>query len=179
MMGGQLLNSSILDQFINSHEQSYEEFLSTFTYLLEEEERKTIHGSKVDSLRKIFYTSELPNRNKRDGSCGRSKKVGVSLLTQLPNENKPVMNKSWKAGSPDGTNLKLSERVKVDKAVYLEDTDTDEETYSGSLLLPGEVEQTVTYCTPFFDKPMQLKSRTLSVPQPSDSKTQEGLKVCI
>ncbi|XP_065539556.1 intraflagellar transport-associated protein isoform X3 [Lathamus discolor] len=151
MMGGQLLNSSILDQFINSHEQSYEEFLSTFTYLLEEEERKTIHGSKVDSLRKIFYTSELPNRNKRDGSCGRSKKVGVSLLTQLPNENK------------------------VDKAVYLEDTDTDEETYSGSLLLPGEVEQTVTYCTPFFDKPMQLKSRTLSVPQPSDSKTQELL----
>lgn len=33
-MGEQLLNNSILDQFINSHEQSYEEFLNTFTYLL-------------------------------------------------------------------------------------------------------------------------------------------------
>ncbi|XP_030906221.1 intraflagellar transport-associated protein isoform X2 [Melopsittacus undulatus] len=153
MMGEQLWNSSssILDQFINSHEQSYEEFLNTFTYLLKEEERKTIHGSKVDSLRKIFNTSELPNRNKWDGSHGRSKKIGVSLLTQLPSENK------------------------VDKAIYLEDTNTDEEMFSGSLLLPGEVEQTVTYCTPFFDKPMQLKSKTLSVTQPSDSKTQELL----
>lgn len=82
-----LLNSSILDQFINSHEQSYEEFLNTFTYLLKEEERKTIHGSKADSLRKIFCTSELPNRNKQDGSPGRSKKIGVSLPPQLPNEN--------------------------------------------------------------------------------------------
>ncbi|XP_030906222.1 intraflagellar transport-associated protein isoform X3 [Melopsittacus undulatus] len=140
-----------------------------------EEERKTIHGSKVDSLRKIFNTSELPNRNKWDGSHGRSKKIGVSLLTQLPSENKPVMNKSWKAGGSEENSLRLSERVKVDKAIYLEDTNTDEEMFSGSLLLPGEVEQTVTYCTPFFDKPMQLKSKTLSVTQPSDSKTQELL----
>uniref|UniRef100_A0A672UXW1 Uncharacterized protein n=1 Tax=Strigops habroptila TaxID=2489341 RepID=A0A672UXW1_STRHB len=36
MMGEQLLNSSILDQFINSHEQSYEEFLNTFTHLLKD-----------------------------------------------------------------------------------------------------------------------------------------------
>lgn len=34
IMGEQLLKNSILDQFINSHEQSYEEFLNTFTYLL-------------------------------------------------------------------------------------------------------------------------------------------------
>lgn len=33
-MEEQLINNCILDQFINSHEQSYEEFLSTFTYLL-------------------------------------------------------------------------------------------------------------------------------------------------
>ncbi|XP_009695363.1 PREDICTED: uncharacterized protein C11orf74 homolog, partial [Cariama cristata] len=46
---------------------------------------------------------------------------------------------------------------------------------TGSLVLPGEVEQTVTYCTPFFDKPVQPKFRTLSVPQPLDSKAQELL----
>ncbi|KAM6132970.1 intraflagellar transport-associated protein isoform 2-T2 [Phoenicopterus ruber ruber] len=174
-MGEQLLNNSILDQFINSHEQSYEEFINTFTYLLKEEERKTIPGSKVDSLRKTFSTSELSYRNKQDGSPGRSKEMLVSLPPQMPNENETVMNESWKAGGSDGNDLSLSERVKVDKDLDLEDIDTDEETCTGSLVLPGEVEQTVTYCTPFFDKPIQLKFRTLSVPQPSDSKAQELL----
>ncbi|KAM6394141.1 intraflagellar transport-associated protein isoform 4-T8 [Pluvialis apricaria] len=151
-MGEQLLNNSILNQFINSHEQSYEEFLNTFTYLLKEEEGKTIQGSKVDSLRKTFSTSELSNRNKQYGSPGRSKEMWVCLPPQIPNENE------------------------VDKYLDLEDIDTDEETCSaGALVLPGEVEQTVTCCTSFFDKPVQLKFRTLSVPQPLDSEAQELL----
>ncbi|XP_075610860.1 intraflagellar transport-associated protein isoform X2 [Balearica regulorum gibbericeps] len=178
-MGEQLLNKSILDQFINSHEQSYEEFLNTFTYLLKEEEGKTIQGNKVDSLRKTFSTSELSNRNKQDGSPGRSKEMWVSLPPQMPNVNETVMNESWKAGGSDGNDLSLSERVKVDKYLGLEDTDMDEETCSGSLVLPGEAEETVTYCTPFFDKPIHLKFRTLSVPQPSDSKAQEVLDINI
>ncbi|XP_074440395.1 intraflagellar transport-associated protein isoform X3 [Larus michahellis] len=150
-MGEQLLNNSILDQFINSHEQSYEEFLNTFTYLLKEEEGKTIQGSKVDSLRKTFSTSELSNRNKQDGSPGRSKEMCVSLPPQMSNDNE------------------------VDKYLDLEDVDTDEETCCGSFVLPGEVEQTVTYCAPFFDKPIQLKLKTLPVPQPSDNKAQQLL----
>ncbi|KAM9555548.1 LOW QUALITY PROTEIN: intraflagellar transport-associated protein [Guaruba guarouba] len=179
MMGEQLLNSSIFDQFINSHEQSYEEFLNTLTYLFKEEERKTIHGNKVDSLRKISSTSKLPNRNKWDGSRGRSMKR-VFLLTQLPNENKTVMNRSWKAGGPDENNLRLSESVKVRfslfffKAGKIFIRDFFFFYSTGSLLLPGEVEQTVTYCTSVFDKPIQLKSRTLSVPS-HWSKTQELL----
>ncbi|XP_009645849.1 intraflagellar transport-associated protein [Egretta garzetta] len=176
-MGEQLLNNSILDQFINSHEQSYEEFLNTFTYLLKEEEGKTIQGSKMDSLRKTFSASELPNRNKQHGSHGRSKEMWVSPPPQMQNGNETVTNESLKAGGSDGNDLSLSERVKVDKSLDLEDIDTDEETCSaGSLVLPGEVEQTVTYCTPFFDKPIQQKFRTLSVPQPSDRKAQELLE---
>ncbi|KAF1491965.1 UNVERIFIED_CONTAM: hypothetical protein FQV15_0008975, partial [Eudyptes pachyrhynchus] len=173
IMGEQLLKNSILDEFINSHEQSYEEFLNTFTYLLKEEEGKTIQGSKVDSLRKTFSTSELSNRNKQDGSPGRSKETWVSLPPQMPNENETVMNESWKAGGSDGNDLSLSERVKVrfsliffKLAIFYS---------AGSLVLPGEVEQTVNDRTPFFDKPIQLKFRTLSVPQPSDSKAQELL----
>ncbi|XP_074765469.1 intraflagellar transport-associated protein isoform X3 [Athene noctua] len=175
-MGEQLLNNSILDQFINSHEQSYEEFLNTFTYLLKEEAGKTIPGSKVDSLRKTYSTSELPNRNKQDVSPGRSKEIWVSHPSQMPNENETGANGSWKAGHSDGNDVSLSERVKVDKYLDLEDTDTDEETCSaGSLVLPGEVEQPVNYCVSSFDKPTQLKFRPLSVPQPSDSKAQELL----
>ncbi|XP_072720928.1 intraflagellar transport-associated protein isoform X1 [Ciconia boyciana] len=143
---------------------------------LKEEEGKTIQESKVISLRKTFSTSELSNRNKQDGSPGRSKGMWLSLPPQMPNENETVMNESWKAGGCSGNDLSLSERVKVDKYLDLADIDTDEETCSaGSLILPGEVEQTVTYYTPFFDKPVQLKFSTLSVPQPSDSKAQELL----
>ncbi|XP_005046979.1 PREDICTED: uncharacterized protein C11orf74 homolog isoform X2 [Ficedula albicollis] len=176
IMGEQLLKNSILDQFINSHEQSYEEFLNTFTYLLKEKEEKTIQGSKVDSLRKECSTIELPNRNKQDGSPERSEEMWASFPPRMPNENETVMNESSTAGASDGSNLGLSERLKVDEYLHLEDVDTDEETCSaGSLVLPGEVEETVTCCTPFFDKPVQPKFRALSVPQPSDSKAQELL----
>ncbi|XP_068873237.1 intraflagellar transport-associated protein isoform X4 [Aphelocoma coerulescens] len=131
IMGEQLLKNSILDQFINSHEQSYEEFLNTFTYLLEEKEGKKIQGSKVDSLRKTCSTSELPNRNKQDGSPERSKEMWVSFPPEMPNENETVMSESSTAGVSDRNNLSLSERVKVDKYLNLEDVDTDEETCSG------------------------------------------------
>ncbi|XP_017937502.1 protein C11orf74 homolog [Manacus vitellinus] len=173
-MGEQLLENSILDQFINSHEQSHEEFLNTFTCLLKEKEEKTIQGNQVDYLRKIFFTSELSDRNKQNGSPERSKEMWVSLPSQMPNEDKKMMNERWKAGRSEGKILSLSERV--DKYLDWEDIDSDEETCSaGSLVLPGEVEQTVTYCTPVFDKPIQMKFRNLSVPQPLDSKPQELL----
>lgn len=193
IMGEQLLKNSILDQFINSHEQSYEEFLNTFTYLLKEKEGKTIQGSKVNSLRKKSSTSELPNRNKQDGSPERNKEMWMSFPPQdgspkrnkemwvsfspwMPNENETVMRESSTAGVSDGNNLSLSERGKVGRYLNLQDVDTDEETCNaGSLVLPGEVEETVTCCTPFFDKPIRPKFRALSVPQPSDSKAQELL----
>lgn len=171
-MEEQSLNNGILDQFINSHEQSYDEFLNSFTYLLKEEEGKTIQGCK-NSLRKTSSTSEFSNGDKQGGSPGRSKVISVRLPSQTPNENETVVNENWKAGGSDGNDLGLSERAKVNK--YL-DIDTDEETCSaGSLVLPGQVEQTLTCCTPAFDKPVQQKFRTLSVPQPLDSKTQELL----
>ncbi|XP_074399301.1 intraflagellar transport-associated protein isoform X3 [Zonotrichia albicollis] len=132
IMGEQLLKSSILDQFINSHEQSYEEFLSTFTYLLKEKEGKTIQESKVDSLRKKCSTSELPNRNKQDGSPERSKEMWVSFPPQMPNENEAVMSECSTAGVSVGNDLSLSEKVKVDKYLHLEDVDTDEETCSAT-----------------------------------------------
>lgn len=170
IMEEQSLNNSVLDQFINSHEQSYDEFLNSFTYLLKEEEGKTLQGCKK-SLRKTFSTSEFSNTDKQGGSPGRSKEISVRLPPQMPNENETVMNENWKAGGSDGNDLGLSERAKVNL-----DINTDEETCSaGSLVLPGQVEQTVTCCTPAFVKPVQRKFRTLSVPQPLDSKTQELL----
>ncbi|PKU44615.1 hypothetical protein llap_5051 [Limosa lapponica baueri] len=71
------------------------------------------------------------------------------------------MNESWRAGVSGGNHLSLSETVKDFANLYIE--------------LKGEVEQPVTHCTPFLDKPIQLKFKTLSVPQPSDNKAQELL----
>ncbi|XP_072785974.1 intraflagellar transport-associated protein isoform X2 [Taeniopygia guttata] len=140
-----------------------------------EKEGKTVQGSKVDSLRKKSFTSELPNRNKQNGSTERSKEMWVSFPPEMPNEKETVMSESSAAGVSDANNLSLSERVKVDKYLDLEDVDTDEETCNGSLVLPGEVEETVACCTPLFDKAIQPKFRAWSVPQPSDSKAQELL----
>lgn len=55
--------------------------------LLTEKEGKTIQGSKVDSLNKKCSTSELPNRNKQDGSPERRKEMWVSFPPRMPNEN--------------------------------------------------------------------------------------------
>lgn len=55
--------------------------------LLAEKDGKTIQESKVDSLRKKSSTSELPNRNKQDGSPERSKEMWVSFPPRMPNEN--------------------------------------------------------------------------------------------
>ncbi|KFP23154.1 Uncharacterized protein C11orf74, partial [Egretta garzetta] len=147
--------------------------------LLAEEEGKTIQGSKMDSLRKTFSASELPNRNKQHGSHGRSKEMWVSPPPQMQNGNETVTNESLKAGGSDGNDLSLSERVKVRiLLIYTLNGRVKLAIFysAGSLVLPGEVEQTVTYCTPFFDKPIQQKFRTLSVPQPSDRKAQELLE---
>lgn len=172
IMGEQLVNNCILDQFINSHEQSYEEFLSTFTYLLKEDERKTIQGRKK-SLRKSFSASEISNGNKQDGLPERSKEKLVSFPPQTPNENKTVINESWKSGGSDGNGLSLSERAQVDH--HLE-TDIDGEPRSaGSFVLPGEVEEIGTCCTPPLEKPVQRKLKTSSVQQPLDNKAEELL----
>lgn len=55
--------------------------------LLAEKEEKTIQGSKVESLKKKCSTSELPNRNKQNGSPERSKEMWVAFPPRMPNEN--------------------------------------------------------------------------------------------
>ncbi|XP_065611070.1 intraflagellar transport-associated protein [Cyrtonyx montezumae] len=147
-MEEQLMNDCILDQFINSHEQSYEEFLSTFTYLLKEEEGKTTQGHKK-SLRKSFSASEISNGDKQDRLPERGKEKLMSFPPQTPNKNK------------------------VD--YYLEKDIGGEPCSAGSFVLPGEVEEIVTCHTPAFEKPVQQKFRTSSVQQPLNNKAQELL----
>ncbi|OXB57747.1 hypothetical protein ASZ78_000053, partial [Callipepla squamata] len=157
------------------------------------EEGKTIQGHKK-SLRKSFSASEISNGDKQDRLPERSKEKLMSFPPQTPNENKTVINESWKSGDSDRNGLCLSERAQVD--YYLEKDIggepcsgdyrsgfvkipyaqcIDGETLAGSFVLPGEVEEIVTCHTPAFEKPVQQKFRTSSVQQPLNNKAQELL----
>ncbi|CAM4577208.1 unnamed protein product [Caretta caretta] len=177
MMEKQPSNNSILHRFINSQEQTYEEFLSMFTYLWKEEVKMKSQVSEMDSIENTFSMLELSNQNKQNVSPVRNKEPSVSLSSQTFDEDQIMMGKGWKVGCSNQGDLSLARRVKVGNYLDLEDFDTDDEfgqgTYTGSLVLPGEVEQTATYYTPFFDQPTNLEFGTLPITRPSISKTQE------
>uniref|UniRef100_A0A8C3RPV6 Intraflagellar transport associated protein n=1 Tax=Chelydra serpentina TaxID=8475 RepID=A0A8C3RPV6_CHESE len=80
-------NNSILDQFINSQEQTYEEFLSTFTYLW-----KGMSASRVSH-------NKLHRKRKRE-----SLNVICILI---------MMAEGWKVGCSNQGDLSLARRVKV------------------------------------------------------------------
>ncbi|XP_050811486.1 intraflagellar transport-associated protein isoform X3 [Gopherus flavomarginatus] len=135
MMEKQPSNNSILDQFINSQEQTYEEFLRTFTYLWKEEVKMKSRVSEMDSIENTFSMLELSNRNKQNVSPVRNKEPSVSLSSQTVDEDQIMMGESWKVGCSNQGDLSLARRVKVDNYLELEDFDTDDEfgqgTYSG------------------------------------------------
>ncbi|XP_075783625.1 intraflagellar transport-associated protein isoform X2 [Pelodiscus sinensis] len=177
MMEKQPSNNSVLDQFINSQEQTYEEFLSTFSYLSKEELEMKSQVSQMESIENTFSLLELSNRNKQNVSPIRNKEPSVSLSSQSLDEDQIMMGKGWKVGCCVLGDLSLARRVKVDNYLELEDFDTDDEfgqeTCSGSLVLPGEVEETATCYRPSFNQPTNLEFGTLSDAQSSNSKTQE------
>uniref|UniRef100_A0A8C8BNK9 Uncharacterized protein n=1 Tax=Otus sunia TaxID=257818 RepID=A0A8C8BNK9_9STRI len=70
-MGEQLLNNSILDQFINSHEQSYEEFLNTFTYLLK--------GMQFDAFLLYLEDTDTDEETYSGRFCPPSYSLSLSL----------------------------------------------------------------------------------------------------
>ncbi|XP_019471051.1 protein C11orf74 homolog isoform X4 [Meleagris gallopavo] len=131
-----------------------------------------IQGCKK-SLRKSFSDSDISNGDKQDGLPERSNEKLMSFPPQTPSENKMVINESWKSGDSDGNGLSLSERAQVDH--YLE-TDMDgEPCNAGSFVLPGEVEEIETCCSPSFEKSFQQKLKISSVQQPLDKKAEELL----
>ncbi|XP_029812786.1 protein C11orf74 homolog isoform X1 [Suricata suricatta] len=115
------LIEDVLDKFVNCHEQTYEEFLSTFTHLSKEANVTKRGAFEMDSSEDIFPSGE-------------------ELI---------VIDEGQKVGSALQGDLNRAGKVKVDNFLDLEDLDKDEETQpqmSKNLpLLPGEVEEDV--CT--------------------------------
>ncbi|XP_060032569.1 intraflagellar transport-associated protein isoform X5 [Erinaceus europaeus] len=97
------LIEEVLDKFVNGHEQTYEEFLSTFTHLSKEdhETKRRVYGN--DSSENILTSIKFANGDKPDDHHLENKTIS------LP------------------TSLQCSEEEQVDNFLDLEDLDLDEE----------------------------------------------------
>ncbi|KAF6332615.1 hypothetical protein mRhiFer1_001675 [Rhinolophus ferrumequinum] len=114
----------VLDRFVNCHEQTYEEFLSTFSHLSKEANVTKRGAFETNSSENIFTSMQFTHENEPNGHCLRKKAIFLLNSSQS------------------------SEEEQVDNFLELEDLDMDEEIKpqmsKDLLLLPGEVEQDVS-----------------------------------
>ncbi|XP_007082126.2 intraflagellar transport-associated protein isoform X2 [Panthera tigris] len=94
------LTEEVLDKFVNCHEQTYEEFLSTFPHLSKEDNVTKRGAFGTDSSENVFPSEE----------------------------EQIVMDEGQKVGSTFQGDLSRAGKVKVDNFLDLEDLDIDEET---------------------------------------------------
>ncbi|XP_037378339.1 intraflagellar transport-associated protein [Talpa occidentalis] len=137
------LIEEVLDKFVNCHEQTYEEFLSTFTYLSKEDNVPKRGASGADSAGHIFMSRKFTHEEEPNDHL-RNKTI---FLHNTLEEEQIVLDEGQKVGTFLQGDLNRAGKVKVDNFLDLEDLDMDEEIKpqmsNDLLLLPGEVEQDV------------------------------------
>ncbi|XP_069479446.1 intraflagellar transport-associated protein isoform X1 [Ambystoma mexicanum] len=142
----------VLNQFVNSHEQTYEEFLNTFTHL--SRETKDLRGRTPDGLlvENIAPTAPLSHRNTTPTS------------SPPPEEDQIVIDAGRLVGGCNLDDRPLSGMFKVDNFfeadTFEADGEMDQKT-AGPQLLPGEAEDDVTSYIPSFARQTELQFRTL------------------
>ncbi|XP_057551368.1 intraflagellar transport-associated protein [Hippopotamus amphibius kiboko] len=147
------LIEDVLDKFVTCHEQTYEEFLSTFTHLSNDNvTRRGAFGT--NSSENNFTSIKLTQRNERNDHRLSDKAIFLRTSSQCSEEELIVMDEGQKVGSFFQGDLNQAGKVKVDNFFDLEDLDVDEEIEppmsKDLLLLPGEVEQDVSTSVPSY-----------------------------
>ncbi|XP_058924197.1 intraflagellar transport-associated protein isoform X2 [Kogia breviceps] len=140
-----------LDKFVNCHEQTYEEFLSTFTHLSKDNVTKK-GDFGTNSSENNFTSVKLTQRNEPNDHRRSNKAIFLRTSSQCSEEEQIVMDEGQKVGSSFQGDLNRAGKVKVDNFLDLEDLDLDEEIkpQMNLLLLPGEVEQDVSVSVPSY-----------------------------
>lgn len=139
----------VLDKFVNCHEQTYEEFLSTFTHLSKEDKvtRRGLFGAR--SSEDVFISVHLTHENEPNDRRLRSKAIFLRTSSQSSEEEQIVLDEGQQVGSSFQGDSNWAGKVKVDDFLEVEDLDMDEEIkprMSKDLpLLPGEVEDVSTH----------------------------------
>lgn len=139
----------VLDKFVNCHEQTYEEFLSTFTHLSKEDKvtQRGLFGTR--SSEDIFISVQLTHENGPNDHRLRSKAIFLRTSSQSSEEKQIVLDEGQQVGISFQSDPNWAGKVKVDNFLEVEDLDMDEEIkpqMSKDLpLLPGEVEDVSTH----------------------------------
>lgn len=139
----------VLDKFVNCHEQTYEEFLSTFTHLSKEDKvtQRGLFGTR--SSEDIFISVQFTHENEPNDHRLRSKAIFLRTSSQSSEEEQIVLDEGQQVGSSFQGDLNLVGKLKVDNFLEVEDLDMDEEIKpqmsKDFLLLPGEVEDVSTH----------------------------------
>ncbi|XP_008580611.1 PREDICTED: uncharacterized protein C11orf74 homolog isoform X1 [Galeopterus variegatus] len=124
------LIEEVLDKFVNCHEQTYEEFLGTFTHLSKEDNVTKMGAFGTNSSGNILTSAKFTHKNESNDRCLRNKTIFLHTSSQC------------------------SEKEQVNNFLDLEDLDMDEEIKpqmsKDLLLLPGEVEQDVSTSVPSY-----------------------------
>ncbi|XP_045413787.1 intraflagellar transport-associated protein isoform X1 [Lemur catta] len=168
------LIEEVLDKFVNCHEQTYEEFLSTFTHLSKEDNGTKRGAFGIDSSENITPKNE-PNDHHL-----RNKTIFLRTSSQYSEEEQIVMDEGQKVGSSFQGDLNRAGKVKVDNFLDLEDLEVDEEIKpqisKDLLLLPGEVEQEVSTSMPSYSPSVgQPLSRAMK-PKPTITATEKQME---
>lgn len=145
----------VLDKFVSCHEQTYEEFLSTFTHLSKGDNviQRRVTGS--DYSESLFTTRKSTHDNEPEDHPLRNKTIFLHTSPQCSEEEQIVLDESHKvSGCLHGDTNQTGKRM-VDNFLGLEDLDVDEEikpqmSQDLLLLLPGEVEQDFCASVPSF-----------------------------
>ncbi|XP_012594182.2 intraflagellar transport-associated protein [Microcebus murinus] len=165
------LIEEVLDKFVNCHEQTYEEFLSTFTHLSKEDNVTKRRAFGIDSSENITHKNE-PNDHHF-----RNKTIFLHTSSQCSEEEQIVMDEGQKVGSSFQGDLNRAGKVKIDNFLDLEDFDVDEEIKpqmsKDLLLLPGEVEQEVSTSMPSYNPSVHQPLTCEVKPKPTVTGTEQ------
>ncbi|KAF1583147.1 UNVERIFIED_CONTAM: hypothetical protein FQV15_0016641, partial [Eudyptes pachyrhynchus] len=148
------LMKEVLDKFVNCHEQTYEEFLSTFTHLSKEDNVAKWGAHGTDSSENIFSTVKWNHKTESNGRHFRNTSIFLHTSSEHSEEDQIV-----------------------DNFLDLEDVDMEEESKpqmnKDCLLLPGEVEQDISTSVPSYDPSVDLPLTSEVRPKPAVGRTQK------
>lgn len=175
------LMEEVLDKFVNCHEQTYEEFRSTFPHLSKEDNVTKRGAFGTDASGRIFTSVKLTHKNEPNDHHLRNTIVFHQTSPQCLEEEQIVMDEGQKVGSSLQGDLNRAGKIKVDNFIDLEDLDMDEETEpqmsKDFLLLPGQVEEDVSpsVCSfiPSVDKPLAAKVKTKPTVKGTEEQVEE------
>lgn len=163
----------VLDKFVNCHEQTYEEFLSTFTHLSKEDNVTKRGAFGFRSSENIFSSIQFTHKNEPNDHHLRNQAVFLRTASQCSEEEQIMIDEGEKVGSSLQGDLNWAGKVKVDNFLEIEDLDVDEEIklqMSKDLLpplLPGEVEQDVSIGVPSYIPSMAQPPTPRVKPRPT------------